>query len=218
MNHARLPTPPERARDSWPLWSILVVDDEPGMRNFLVKSLLPRCSAVLEADSAEAGDAILRDAHVDLIILDIALPGRNGVGWLKDLREQGFTGQVILITAFADLDTAIEALRAGASDFILKPFRVPQILNAIQHCYETSRLARENFVLRHTLSNHQETAAGFIGRSPLMRDLPPALAQIATNNSLSPVTLRTFDKVLGLDPNPVRSVLVVQSSPHFPHR
>ncbi|MCW5642636.1 MAG: sigma-54-dependent Fis family transcriptional regulator [Rhodoferax sp.] len=183
MNHARLPTPPERARDSWPLWSILVVDDEPGMRNFLVKSLLPRCSAVLEADSAEAGDAILRDAHVDLIILDIALPGRNGVGWLKDLREQGFTGQVILITAFADLDTAIEALRAGASDFILKPFRVPQILNAIQHCYETSRLARENFVLRHTLSNRQETAAGFIGRSPLMRELSQSLARIAAVNS-----------------------------------
>ena len=183
MNHARLPTPPERARDSWPLWSILVVDDEPGMRNFLVKSLLPRCSAVLEADSAETGDAILRDAHVDLIILDIALPGRNGVGWLKDLRDQGFTGQVILITAFADLDTAIEALRAGASDFILKPFRVPQILNAIQHCYETSRLARENFVLRHTLSNRQESAAGFIGRSPLMRELSQTLARIAAVNS-----------------------------------
>ena len=81
---------------------------------------------------------------MDLIILDISLPGRSGVAWLKDLRDQGFSGEVILITAFADLDTAIEALRAGASDFILKPFRVPQILNAVKHCYERSRLtARE---------------------------------------------------------------------------
>ena len=66
--------------DSWPLWSILVVDDEPGMRNFLVKSLVPRCNSVFEAASAEDGDAIVRSTHVDLIILDIALPGRNGVG------------------------------------------------------------------------------------------------------------------------------------------
>jgi DNA-binding NtrC family response regulator len=175
----RGPAPHDKGSDNWPLWSILVVDDEPGMRNFLVKSLAPRCSAVFEAGSAEDGEAIVRSTHVDLIILDIALPGRNGVGWLKDLREQGFSGHVILITAFADLDTAIESLRAGASDFILKPFRVPQILNAVKHCHESSRLTRENFVLRHTLSSRPEAAVGLIGDSPLMRDLCRALTRVA---------------------------------------
>ena len=169
----------DKGADNWPLWSILVVDDEPGMRNFLVKSLTPRCSAVLEAGSAEEGETIVRSTHVDLIILDIALPGRNGVGWLKELREQGFSGHVILITAFADLDTAIESLRAGASDFILKPFRVPQILNAVKHCHESSRLARENFVLRHTLSSRPEAAVGLVGDSSLMRDLSHALTRVA---------------------------------------
>ncbi len=180
-NRALLPT--DKGPDSWPLWSILVVDDEPGMRNFLVKSLVPRCDTVREAASAEEGEAIVRNTHVDLIILDIALPGRNGVGWLKELREQGFSGQVILITAFADLDTAIEALRAGASDFILKPFRVPQILNAIKHCYENSRLARENFVLRHTLSNRREADVGLIGDSATMRALSATLSRVAAVNS-----------------------------------
>jgi len=175
----RPPAGNDKGADSWPLWSILVVDDEPGMRNFLVKSLTPRCSAVLEAGSAEEGETIVRSTHVDLIILDIALPGRNGVGWLKELREQGFSGHVILITAFADLDTAIESLRAGASDFILKPFRVPQILNAVKHCHESSRLARENFVLRHTLSSRPEAAVGLVGDSPLMRDLSHALTRVA---------------------------------------
>ena len=173
----------DKGPGDWPLWSILIVDDEPGMRNFLVKSLVPRCNSVFEAASAEEGEAIVRGTHVDLIILDIALPGRNGVGWLKDLREQGFSGQVILITAFADLDTAIEALRAGASDFILKPFRVPQILNAIKHCYETSRLARENFVLRHTLSNRREANVGLIGDSAVMRELSRTLTRTAAVNS-----------------------------------
>lgn len=153
------------------------------MRNFLVKTLAPRCHSVLSAGSAEEGADILRSHHVDLIILDISLPGRNGVSWLKELREQGFSAQVILITAFADLDTAIEALRAGASDFILKPFRVPQILNAIKHCYECSRLARENYVLRHTLSVGQDPAHGLVGHSAVMTQLSHSLRRIAAVNS-----------------------------------
>jgi DNA-binding NtrC family response regulator len=183
MSQIRPVSTQDIATDRWPLWSILVVDDEPGMRNFLVKSLVPRCSAVFEAGSAEEGEAIVRSTHVDLIILDIALPGRNGVGWLKDLREQGFSGHVILITAFADLDTAIESLRAGASDFILKPFRVPQILNAVKHCHESSRLTRENFILRHTLSSHPEAAVGLVGDSVAMRELSRDLTRVASVNS-----------------------------------
>ena len=122
---------PDKGLEGWPDWSILVVDDEQGMLNFLVKTLAPRCHFVMSATSAEEGADWLHGHHADLVILDISLPGKSGVTWLKELREQGFSGEVILITAFADLDTAIEALRAGASDFILKPFRVPQILNAV---------------------------------------------------------------------------------------
>jgi DNA-binding NtrC family response regulator len=96
---------------------------------------------------------------------------------------QGFRGCVILITAFADLETAIEALRAGASDFILKPFRVPQILNAIKHCFECARLARENFVLRHTLSRQTDTTIGLIGGSTFMQGLRESLPRVAQVDS-----------------------------------
>ena len=183
LDQTTLPPAYERSAEGWPFWSILIVDDEPGMRNFLVKTLVPRCQSVMSAGSAEEGAEILRQTHVDLIILDISLPGRNGVTWLKELREQGFSGQVILITAFADLDTAIEALRAGASDFILKPFRVPQILNAVKHCHENSRLARENYVLRHTLSVRHGVDSGLVGQSPIMRSLSQSLARVAAVNS-----------------------------------
>jgi len=172
-----------RPVEGWPDWSILIVDDEPGMRNFLVKTLVPRCRTVQSAGSAEEGAQYLQAQHFDLIILDIALPGQNGVGWLKALREGGYRGHVILITAFADLDTAIEALRAGASDFILKPFRVPQMLNAIKHCFESSRLQRENFVLRHTLSRQTGSATGLIGNSAYMRSLRETLTRVAAVDS-----------------------------------
>lgn len=172
-------TPSFKPLNGWPDWSILIVDDEPGMRNFLVKTLVPRCQAVHAVGSAEEGAQFVLQRHVDLIVLDISLPGQSGVGWLKSLREQGFRGSVILITAFADLETAIEALRAGAADFILKPFRVPQILNAIKHCFENARLARENFVLRHTLSRQADNSVKLIGRSAAMHELRASLTRIA---------------------------------------
>jgi DNA-binding NtrC family response regulator len=172
-----------KTAEGWPYWSILVVDDEPGMRNFLVKTLAPRCQTVMEAGSAEEGAELLRGNHVDLIILDIALPGMNGVAWLKELREHGYTGQVVLITAFADLDTAIEALRAGASDFILKPFRVPQILNAVRRCFESARLSRENYVLRHALSRSQFADNGLVGSSAPIVELSASVRRVAAVNS-----------------------------------
>jgi DNA-binding NtrC family response regulator len=185
--HARLvtaaPSATDKAADGWPFWSILIVDDERGMRNFLVKTLVPRCHFVMEAGSAEEGAELLGAHHVDLIILDISLPGKSGVAWLKELRDQGFSGEVILITAFADLDTAIEALRAGASDFILKPFRVPQILNAVKHCYERSRLVRENYVLRRSLPADVAQRGGLIGRSGAMAQLSESIRRIASVNS-----------------------------------
>ena len=177
------PTSPERALDGWPNWSILVVDDEQGMLNFLVKTLAPRCHFVMSATSAEEGAEWLRGHHVDLVVLDISLPGKSGVEWLKELREQGYTGEVILITAFADLDTAIEALRAGASDFILKPFRVPQILNAIKQCHERSRLRRENFVLRRAMGPATVHRAALVGDSPSLAALRDSLDRVASVDS-----------------------------------
>ena len=183
MEPTFLPSSPEKSLEGWPDWSILIVDDEQGMLNFLVKTLAPRCHFVMSAASAEDGAQWLRSHHVDLVILDISLPGKNGVTWLKELRDQGFSGEVILITAFADLDTAIEALRAGASDFILKPFRVPQILNAIKHCYERSRLRRENFVLRRAVASPTGRGLSLVGSSPALQQLRESIKRVALVNS-----------------------------------
>src|SRR5262245_54489091 len=100
----------DRLSDGWQRSAVLIVDDEEGMRNFLSKTLERRCGLVMTAASAETADSLARAHRFDLVILDITLPGKNGITWLRELRDQGFSGEVILITAFADLETAIEAL------------------------------------------------------------------------------------------------------------
>ncbi len=176
------PTPPAPS-ERWPLASVLVVDDEPGMRNFLEKTLASRVGQVMCAESAELADVLVRRHRFDLIVLDITLPGQSGIGWLKALRDRGFDGEVVLISAFADLDTAIEALRAGASDFLLKPFRVTQILNALRQGLERALLRRENWVLRRTLSQRTPAADGLVGRSIAIKGLQAALLRVAAVDS-----------------------------------
>lgn len=146
--------------------AVLVVDDEPGMRNFLTRMLESRCRHVAEAADVATAARLLEATPFDLIILDNIMAGRSGLDWLKELRATGFYREVILITAFADLETAIEALRAGAADFVLKPFRSNQILNAIARCLDRARLSRENFVLRRAL----RTPGASAGPSTLVGD------------------------------------------------
>jgi DNA-binding NtrC family response regulator len=166
----------------WPI-SVLVVDDEPGMINFLGRALSTRCDGVETVGSAEAAARVVGRKRFDLIILDITLPGQSGIDWLKDLRTQGFAGEVILMTAFADLETAIDALRAGASDFILKPFRLPQMLAAVGRAVERSALLRENFILRRELKERESGVSGLIGRSAAIHQLALLLKRLAPTPS-----------------------------------
>ncbi len=167
--------------------SVLVVDDEEGVRSFLTRALERRGWRVDTAGSAEDGAVLLENHPVDVIVLDIALPGQSGLDWLRGLQESGFTGEVILITAFADMNTAIAALRAGAADFVVKPFRVEQMVNAIGQCLERVRLARENYGLRRQLAQ-QATATpagptGLVGRSAAMSRLRTLLQRVAPTPS-----------------------------------
>ncbi|MGK9054652.1 sigma-54 dependent transcriptional regulator [Neorhizobium petrolearium] len=162
--------------------SILIVDDEPGMRNFLMRTLGPRCKRIEEAADTEEAARKLDRHHFDVVILDNIMPRKNGVEWLAEQRAIGFFADAILITAYADLDTAIQALRAGVVDFVLKPFRSNQILNAVARCLDRSRLQRENYVLRHELkatSDHILLRERLIGESAAIRQVRETIARVA---------------------------------------
>lgn len=131
--------------------SVLVVDDEPGMRNFLVKTLTPYCLHVAEAGNADQAAVLLAQRHFDVMILDNMMPGKKGIDWLAEQRDSGGFTDTIMVTAYADLETAIEAMRAGATDFVLKPFRSNQLLNAVGRCIQMAQLRRENMLLKREL-------------------------------------------------------------------
>lgn len=160
-------------------FSILVVDDEPGMVSFLQRALTQRYGKVDTGDSVETAAPLLQRQLYDLIILDISLPGISGIDWLHELRQDGYAGDVVLITAYADLDTAIDALRAGAADFLLKPFSVAQMLNSVERCFERSRLRRENFVLRREVEERTTAVDGVICQSAVMLSVCDRLRRIA---------------------------------------
>jgi len=160
--------------------SILVVDDEPGMRNYLVRTLQPRCKRIEAAASAEEASQLLDKQHFDLVLLDNVMPGQSGLDWLKEQRRVGFFAEAILMTAYADLDTAIQALRVGASDFVLKPFRSNQILNVINRCMDQRYLRRENFLLKYELQADNLAARGrLIGTSPGIEGVRQTLEKAA---------------------------------------
>ncbi|MCR9146630.1 MAG: sigma-54 dependent transcriptional regulator [Rhodobacteraceae bacterium] len=164
--------------------SVLVIDDEPGMRNFLTKILEPRVKRVEQARSAAQAAEILDRAHFDLIILDNVMPGKTGLEWLSEQRRVGLFADAIMITAYADLDTAIQALRAGVADFVLKPFRANQILNAVGRALDRKYLARENYLLKHALSDGGTVAQGrLLGNSPAIAQVREMLTKLAATPS-----------------------------------
>lgn len=161
--------------------AVLVVDDEPGMRNFLSKALKPHCALVECADSAESAEALRQRYHFDLVILDIRLPGRSGVEWLRELREQDVRSDVIVMTAYADLETAILALRFGAADFLLKPFRLEQIVNAVNACLVRRRMARENFLLKRQVPDG--ALDSIVGNTAAIRQVADVIQRVAPTNA-----------------------------------
>ncbi|MCV6585344.1 MAG: sigma-54 dependent transcriptional regulator [Marinibacterium sp.] len=158
--------------------SILVVDDEPGMRNFLTKILRPRARRVDEALGPAEASERLDQGHYDLVILDNIMPQKTGLDWVGEQRKLGFFADTILMTAYADLETAIAALRAGVNDFVLKPFRADQILNAVTRTLDRSNLRRDNTLLRHELGS--DTARGqLLGSSPALAHVRDMLRKLA---------------------------------------
>jgi DNA-binding NtrC family response regulator len=165
--------------------AILVIDDEAGIRNFLQRTLQKDYALVeTAADIAEA-ELLRQRCHFDLIIVDNHLPDISGADWLQQLRKHDHDTDVILITGYGDINAAISALRGGASDFILKPFRADEIKQAITRCLAQRKQDRDAFVAQRTSSGQtgKTPSVQFIGESPAIKNLVELVQRIAATQS-----------------------------------
>jgi two-component system KDP operon response regulator KdpE len=111
---------------------ILVIDDEPAIRRFLRTSLGAQGYAVLEAEDGETGLAMLHRNAVDVLVLDLGLPGMGGLDVLKRLRDEGSTVPVIVLSSRTDEGGKVTALDVGADDYVTKPFGMDELLARIR--------------------------------------------------------------------------------------
>ena len=159
--------------------SVLIVDDESAIRSFLQRGLQKLFGLVETAEDVTAAEALRQRCHFDLIIADIRVPGHSGIEWVSEiLSQEGNTTGVIFMTAHADLETAIAALRAGAEDFLLKPFRMEQMMAAVERYLARAQMQRENTVLRRQVEQIFDST-GMVGDCDLIHGVCDVMRRVA---------------------------------------
>src|SRR5213080_3759024 len=161
---------------------ILVVDDERSMRELLAIVLRREGYEVLLADNGRSAIDLLEREPVDLLISDIKMPDLSGVDVLRAAKkiDQDILG--IMITAFASTETAVEAMRLGACDYLSKPFDIDLLKMKVREKIENRQLRQENLLLKRTLGlSHQ--FSNIIGRSAAMLDVFKMIETVARTNS-----------------------------------
>ena len=161
---------------------VLVIDDDPLMREFLAEALRRGGYAVdVETSGAAGVERFARDRH-DIVITDLKMPGMDGLTVLRRVRELDSEAQVIMMTAYGTIDSAVAALREGASDYLLKPFRPDALAVAVSRARERARLLRENAFLSRELNAGFEED-GMVGNSPAMREVYDMIRRVADSRA-----------------------------------
>ncbi len=157
---------------------LLVVDDDPAMRDMLVSLLEGAGYRASEAPSADAALALAADLEFDAVLSDIRMPGRSGIDLVGEMRRLRPETPVVLMTAFGSIDSAVSALRAGARDYVIKPFEPDTLLLALERALEHRALEQENRELRRAV-DRTSSLGELIGASPAMHDIFAVIRKVA---------------------------------------
>jgi DNA-binding NtrC family response regulator len=162
--------------------TILIVEDEAKMRRLLELSLGEDGFTTLSAADAESGLKFLRSEAVDLVVTDLKLPGMGGLEFLQTAKRLNSALPVIVMTAFGTVETAVEAMKAGASDYVLKPFALSEMLMVIHKELDVSKLREENRSLREALGKRY-AHPNIVAQSAKMQEALALVERVAQTNS-----------------------------------
>ncbi|MBW2542306.1 MAG: sigma-54-dependent Fis family transcriptional regulator [Deltaproteobacteria bacterium] len=160
---------------------VLVVDDEQGVRESLRMLFKGDCE-VATAGSVEEAERVLQESTPDLILLDLVMPGRSGLDLLAALADEADPPPVVVLTATKTVNTAVEAMKRGAVDYITKPFEVEALRIKVRSLLERRELEREVVRLRAE-ADERERLCGLVGASPPMRELFQTIRRIAASRA-----------------------------------
>jgi DNA-binding NtrC family response regulator len=162
--------------------SILVIDDEGGIRESLEVLLSLEGYSVKTVPDGEQGLRTLEMESFDLILLDLALPGQSGLDLLPQIKERQPETPVIMITAYGTVDNVVEAIRAGAENFVQKPWDNEKLLADIRSAVARYKAEEENLQLKRTLKQRYNFA-NIVGKSEIMRRVFDLISQVAPSRS-----------------------------------
>src|SRR5438270_2244517 len=162
--------------------SILIVEDEAKMRRLLELNLGEEGFTTHSAEDAETGLKLLRDNPIDLVLTDLKLPGMNGLEFLQAVKRQNAALPVVVMTAFGSVETAVEAMKAGASDYVLKPFSLAEMRIVIHKELDVRNLREENRSLREALGQ-KYSHPNIVAISPKMQEVLATVERVAPTNS-----------------------------------
>jgi DNA-binding NtrC family response regulator len=162
--------------------TILIVEDEAKMRRLLELNLGEDGFSTLSAGDAESGLKIVRENTVDLVVTDLKLPGMNGLEFLQTIKRQNAALPVVVMTAFGTVETAVEAMKAGASDYVLKPFSLSEMRMVIRKELDVHNLREENRSLREALGKRY-AHPNVVARSPKMQEVLATVDRVGPTNS-----------------------------------
>jgi DNA-binding NtrC family response regulator len=161
---------------------ILIIDDEKTIRWSLGEALRECQYDVLDADTGPGGMRLFREKTADLVLLDLKLPGESGIDIMKQIRSVDPTVPVIMMTAYGEVETAVEAMKSGAYDFILKPFSLEKLKITISNALETHRLKNEIAYLKEN-NSRKNAFDNFLGQSAPMLDIFSKLRKIGKSKA-----------------------------------
>ena len=165
---------------------VLIVDDEPAIRQILSNAARNAGHTVAVAASGEAALECLAKGDIDVALCDIRMPDISGIEVVERARVQGIDTIILLMTAFASVDTAIKAIRADAYDYMIKPIRNEDFINRLERLADVIHLKSENRVLRQLIRNQNDEICDMV--SPAMQQVDRLILKVAPTDSTVLIT------------------------------